>query len=329
MTGRVSALVVTYEHGAYVRDAILSILSQTRPVDEVVVVDDGSPDETIAQVRAVADERVRIIALPHRGLEHVAETYNTGIAACTGDIIAFCEGDDRWPADRLARQVPAFDDSAVVLSHGRYAVIGARGTLLHSGVGPQIHIPRGAYDPLPYILRASYIMLVTVAARTDALRASGGFGQLGESHGDYPTYLALAQRGLFHYQPVALGEWRRHGASAVYRLAGTPSAAAECAKLALEVRAKTGRTDLPSRQAIERTWMEHQARHAWGAARVLLVGGRHAEARHIVLRGLRLRSSLTMKLRLLLALAAAVLHLDLEAIARLRTGRSVFSEVDR
>lgn len=329
MTVRVSALVVTYEHGAYVREAISSILAQTRPVDEVVVVDDGSPDDTIAEVRAVADERVRIIALPHRGLEHVAETYNTAIAACTGDIIAFCEGDDRWPSDRLARQVPAFDDQEVVLSHGRYSVIGARGTLLHPGVGPPIAIPRGAYDPLPYILRASYIMLVTVAARTEALKASGGFGQLGESHGDYPTYLALAQRGLFHYQPVALGQWRRHGTSAVYRLAGTPSAAAECARLALAVRAQVGRADLPSPKMIQRTWLEHQARHAWGAARVLLVEGRRGDARRIVLSGLRLPSSLSMRLRLLLALAAAVLHLDLEALARLRTGRSVFSEVDR
>lgn len=326
---RVSALVVTYEHGAYVVEAVSSILSQTRPVDEVVVVDDGSPDDTVERVRAIGDARVRVIALPHRGLEHVAETYNAGIDVCTGDVIAFCEGDDRWPADKLERQLPAFDDAAVVLAHGRYAVIGARGSLLHPGVGPPIAIPRGTYDPLPYMLRASYIMLVTVAARTAALRAGGGFGQLGGSHGDYPTYLALAERGLFHYQPVALGEWRRHGASAVYRLAGAPSAAPECAALALAVRERSGRTDLPSPDAIRRTWSEHQARHAWGTARVLLIGGRHAEARRLVLEGLCLPSSVSLKVRLLLALVAAVLHLDLERIARVRTGRSVFSEVER
>jgi len=329
VTLRVSALVVTYAHAAYVREALTSIMSQTRPVDEIVVVDDGSPDDTLTEVRAVADDRFRILARPHAGLEQVAETYNAGIAACTGDVIAFCEGDDRWPLDKLERQLPAFDDPDVVLSHGRYAVIGARGSPLHPGVAPQIAIPEGAYDPLPYMLRASYIMLVTVATRRNALVASGGLHQLGSTHGDYPTYLALAERGKFHYTSAALGEWRRHGRSAVYQLAGAPSSAEECARLAIAARERTGRTDLPSAIEIRRMWDVHRARHAWYTARVLLLGGRRAEARRLVLSGLQLPSSIGIKLRLALALAASILPLDLEAVARAITGRSVFSELER
>lgn len=326
---RVSALVVTYEHGKYVRETITRILAQTRPVDEVIVVDDGSPDDTLAEIGAVADARVRIMAREHAGLEHVAETYNTGIAACTGDVIAFCEGDDRWPADKLALQLPAFEDPAVVLSHGRYSVIGARGTLLHPGVAPQIPIPEGSYDPLPYILRASYIMLVTVMARRNALVASGGLHQLGNTHGDYPTYLALAERGKFHYRSLPLGEWRRHGRSAVYMLAGAPSASDECARLAIAVRRRLDRPDLPSPREIQRKWDEHRARHAWFTARVLLLGKRHAEARRMLLDAFRLPSTPGIKLRLVLALVATLVPIDLEAVARLVTGRSVFSELER
>jgi hypothetical protein len=326
---RISALLVTYNHGAFIQETIGSVFAQTHAVDEVVVTDDGSSDDTLERVRAIGDRRIRILALPHRGVEHLAETYNTGIAECTGDVIAMLEGDDRWPARKLESQLRGFEDPRVVLAHGRYAVIGARGTLLHPGVAPQIPIPSGAYDPLPYILRGNYIMPVTVIARADTLRAVGGFSQLGGSHGDYPTWLAMAERGWFHNQPTAVGEWRRHDQSIVYLLAGAPSAAAEQARQAIAARERSGRSDLPSVREIERMWLEHRARAVWSNARVLLIEGRFAEARALVGPALLLHSSRGMRLRLLLVAVGALLHVSIEPLARLVTGRSVFSELHR
>lgn len=325
---RVSALVVTYNHGRYVAEALRSALAQSYPVDEVVVVDDGSDDDTLHRARSIVDPRVRVLELPHRGIDALAETYNAGLRACAGDLVAILEGDDRWPQGKLELQVPAFADPGVVLSHGLYAVIGAQGTLLHSGVGPSIHIPRGAYDPRPYVFRASYIMPVTAVIRRDSLLEIGGFRQAGV-HGDYATFLALAERGWFHFQPVVLGEWRRHSTSLVYRLAGLDVEGFDrSVKLALEARSRATGEDLPSLDDVRRSWADAYARMIWQSARIYLLNRRHAEARRFLLPALRRSCSLRMRARLLLATVAAVLRVDLEPLARLVTGRSVFAELD-
>ena len=115
----------------------------------------------------------------------------------------------------------------------------------------------------------------------------------------------------------------------MYRLAGAPSAAAEQARSAIAARERSGRTDLPSVAEIDRMWLEHRARHAWFTARVLLIEGRYREARALLGPALRLPSSPKIRLRLLLVSVAALLHVNVEPIARLVTGRSVFSELDR
>lgn len=324
----VSALVVTYDHGRYVAEALRSALSQTVPPDEVILVDDGSEDDTLEQARSVADPRIRIIALPHRGIDALAETYNAGIAACRGDLVAILEGDDRWPPRKLELQTPVFGDRALVLSHGRYAVIGAQGRVLHPGVGPSIAIPDGTYDPRPYILRASYIMPVTAVMRREALRACG-FRQAGV-HGDYATFLALAELGQFHFQRAVLGEWRRHSASVVHRLAGLDLEGFDLSiSLALAARARAqADASLPSPAEIVRSWSDAYARMVWQAARIYLLNARYGEARRFLVPALRRPCSPALRARLLLATAAAFLRVNVEPLARLITGRSVFAELD-
>jgi len=330
MTLRTSALIVTYQHARYVVEAITSALTQTRPPDEVVVADDGSSDGTLDTVREIADPRVRIVALPHRGIESLAQTYDRGVDACSGDIVAFLEGDDRWPRDKLERQLACFADADVVLAHGWYSVIGANGALLHPGVAPGIHVPEGAYDARPYLLRASYIMPVTAAVRRSAVLAAGGFRQLSATpHWDYPTFLALSEQGRFAFLPRVLGEWRRHGRSATFRLAGADLAGVELSRrLALDARDRMTGNALPSLDTIMRSWDEAYAHMIWQSARILLLDRRYAEARALAMGALHRRAPLALRARLLLAATASVLHLPVESLARIVAGRSVFKELD-
>ena len=327
---RVSALIVTYQHERYVSEAIESALGQTRPPDEVVVVDDGSSDRTLEVVGELADPRVRVIALPHRGIEMLAQTYDRGVEACTGHVVALLEGDDRWPRDKLERQLPLFADPNVVLAHGRYAVIGANGGLLHAGVAPGLPIPAGTYDARPFLLRASYIMSVTAVLRRSALLAAGGFRQLRATpHWDHPTFLALSEQGNFAYTASVVGEWRRHARSATFRLAGADLAGIEISRrLALDARERMEGDGLPGRTEIERAWDDAHAQMMWQSARILLLAGRHAEARALAAAALRRRASPSLRARLLLAVAASVLRVPLEPIARMVAGRSVFRELD-
>lgn len=326
----VSALMVTFDHAAHVVEAIRSALAQTHPVDEVVLVDDGSTDGTVERARSVEDPRLRIFEQPHRGLEGLAETYNAGLRACRSELVGILEGDDLWPRDRLERQLPAFADPDVVLAHGPYAVIGARGTLLHPRVEPVEGLPPGPYDALPRHLLGSYVMAVTVTLRRAALLEAGGFRQLGRTpHWDYPTFLALAERGRFWNGKDVVGVWRKRAGSATHALAGSePEGAALARDLALATRARlVDRADLPSPENIERSWADFFARDAWQAGRIMLVGRRYAEVRALARRALGQPCSTGPRLRLMALWLAALLHSDIERPLRWAGRRSTLEEL--
>ena len=87
---RIAVVVPCYQHVRWVGEAVESALSQTRPPDEVVVVDDGSTDGTL-DVLAGFGSRIRVL---HGGRGGIGETYNKGIAATTCELVAFLESDD-------------------------------------------------------------------------------------------------------------------------------------------------------------------------------------------------------------------------------------------
>ncbi len=326
----VSALVVTYNHAPYVREALESVLSQTRPVDEVVVVDDASTDDTCTRVAAIGDPRVRLLRQEHRGIARLGETYNAGLAGCSGDLVVVLEGDDRWPAMKLETQVPAFADSGVVVSHGPYAVIGARGTRLRDRVVPSPEPPVGVYRALGRLLLASYVMPVTAVMRASALRAISGFRQLGATpHWDHPTFLALAELGAFSYTREVVGTWRKHGASATSVLAGRDLAGVDLSlPLVLDMRERhAAESDLPNAGEIRQSWSDAFGRQAWQVGRLLLLDRRYAEARGLALRGLRRARSAGLRLRLTGLLLAAVARTDLERWWRYAGRRSPLEEL--
>lgn len=103
----VSAVIPTYDRGAFLGEAIASALGQTYPVLEVVVVDDGSPMPHEA-MREGIDPRVRYLRLPTNQGANAAR--NAGIAAARGDVVAMLDDDDVWLPTKLARQVPTLVD---------------------------------------------------------------------------------------------------------------------------------------------------------------------------------------------------------------------------
>lgn len=327
---RITALIVSYQQRRYVEEAIRSVLGQTRAADEIVLVDDGSTDGTPEAAERAGGGAVRVIARDHHGIARLADTYNAGLAASRGDLISILEADDRWLPGKLATHAAAMSDPTIVLAHGPYAVIGARGTRLRDRVDPVVALPEGAYEALPKLLLASYVMPVTATFRRSALEQIGGFAQLGATpHVDYPTALALAGTGRFVHVGTVLAEWRKHGGSGTTTLAGVDlEGAGLCSALALQARDAAAREDLPTRAEIERAWRAAQGRQIWSAARLLLRAGRHAEARSL-LRQARLRDyPRGLQARLLAARLAALTGTNLEGLARLGRGASVFDELE-
>lgn len=101
---RVSVVIAAYNGAAFLREAIDSALAQTYPNVEVIVVDDGSKDQSGAIATSYGDQ-IRYYYQKNAG---TAAARNTGIRIATGDLIALLDQDDRWLPHKLERQVPLF-----------------------------------------------------------------------------------------------------------------------------------------------------------------------------------------------------------------------------
>jgi glycosyltransferase involved in cell wall biosynthesis len=88
----------------YLAEALESVLAQTRPPCDVVVVDDGSSDRTVALAQRYGP-RVRCVSQAAAG---IGAARNRGVAEAGGELLAFLDSDDTWPVDRLERQLEAF-----------------------------------------------------------------------------------------------------------------------------------------------------------------------------------------------------------------------------
>lgn len=99
----VSVIIPTYNHGRFLKEAIDSVLDQgTEAEIEIIVVDDGSTDDTPLVLAGIGDPRVRCFRIPNSGR---AVARNEGLAHARGDFIAFLDSDDRWDPDKLERQL--------------------------------------------------------------------------------------------------------------------------------------------------------------------------------------------------------------------------------
>jgi glycosyltransferase involved in cell wall biosynthesis len=118
----VSVIVPVFEMARFLPDAIASIEAQGRDDVEIIVVDDGSRDDT-PQVIATLGDRVVAARQPNRG---PAAARNHGIDIARGELIAFLDADDLWPAGKLARQLDRLTsepDLDVVLGRIQYVAL--------------------------------------------------------------------------------------------------------------------------------------------------------------------------------------------------------------
>jgi glycosyltransferase involved in cell wall biosynthesis len=120
----VTAVVRSYNRADYLREAIDSVLAQTRLPDQVVVVDDGSTDAT-CDVLASYSGLVEVLRLPHSG--NPAAVLNAGLRAARGDLVALLDCDDLWLPHKLARQVDLFANPDVGLVYANVCLLSLDG----------------------------------------------------------------------------------------------------------------------------------------------------------------------------------------------------------
>ncbi|WP_204138432.1 glycosyltransferase family A protein [Halomicronema sp. CCY15110] len=104
MKPEVSVIIPVYNGAKFLREAIANVEAQTHPNLEIIVVDDGSTDDTAAVARSLGN-RLRYL---HQVNQGPAAARNRGLQAAQGEFIAFLDVDDQWPADKLKHQLAAF-----------------------------------------------------------------------------------------------------------------------------------------------------------------------------------------------------------------------------
>lgn len=186
---RVSTIIPTYNRAGIVPRAIESALAQTWSDHEVVVVDDGSRDDTPRAVGAYGD-RVRYVRQDNAGLPAAR---NAGVQVATGDAFALLDDDDTWAPDKLAAQVEyleAHPDIGMVLTEiVRFAPDGSERGRSHRREA----LPAdGAV--LPWVLRHPQMIPSTAVYRREVHDAVGGFDESLRTGEDQDFYLKVALR---------------------------------------------------------------------------------------------------------------------------------------
>jgi glycosyltransferase involved in cell wall biosynthesis len=126
---RISTVMAAFNAGPYVAEALDSVLGQTFPPQEVIVVDDGSTDATPEVLRRYAD-RIHLIRRQNSG---PARAFNAGIAEASGDALAFIDADDLWAPEKLE-----FQCNVLASNDDVEAVFGAIQQFVSPDVDPEI-----------------------------------------------------------------------------------------------------------------------------------------------------------------------------------------------
>lgn len=170
---KVSVILPTYNRAHLIRRAIDTVLSQTYGDFELIVVDDGSTDDTKEIVKSVQDPRLRFVQ--HTENRGGSAARNTGIGMARGDYIAFQDSDDEWSLDKLARQVETMERSAPEVG-----VVYSGFWLIHDGRTSYIPYPRISRESgriHSELLRENFVTTPSILVKKASLLKSGLFDE--------------------------------------------------------------------------------------------------------------------------------------------------------
>lgn len=213
----VSIISPTYNHAKFISDCVESVLAQTYTNWEMLIIDDGSTDNTfaIASEYAEKDNRIKAFTQKNIGIFRLGESYNFALQQSKGKYIAILECDDLWYPDKLEKQIAILEQQPqCVLSWGK-AYLSAIDLSSDYYLAPRntedqslfYNRPVGRF--LKKFIYSTLIPALTIVIRKDALVEIGGFQQgYNLPLVDIPTTLELLMKGEFAFVDQPLGRWR-------------------------------------------------------------------------------------------------------------------------
>jgi glycosyltransferase involved in cell wall biosynthesis len=295
----ISAVVAAYQAERFIAEALESILGQSCPPDEVIVVDDGSTDGTAAELDRFAG-RIRIVRQPNRGCP---AAFNTAFREARGDFVAMCGADDIWEPHKLEWQIET------IRSHPQVDVLCGHAVLVGRVQEDHLRPPAaGVLDSTLFreaLFRENCVCAPSVLIRRSLFERLGPFV---EDFGadDYEYWFRCLRAGAqFYYDPRTLMRWRQHGSN----LSGRYAWMDECA---CQVR-RWYEADVANREVV----CEGFAPVLFRVARRLVDDDRPAQARQTFREALRYRRGGTVSNNIRALVWIAVLGLPARVRQRL------------
>ena len=200
----VSTIIPVYNGAAFVAEAIDSALAQEGVDQEIIVVDDGSTDQT-PTILASYGNRIRVIRQPNAGQ---ARARNAGMAAARGQWIAFLDADDVWLPDKLIRQLQACDG---------FDWCSTNAIFFNTAAGQQwIRYPESedyTGDVFETLLVANIVIISSAIVRRKQIDRIGGFNPRYPGLEDWDFWIRLGRICQLKYLPVPLVKYRLHQSS--------------------------------------------------------------------------------------------------------------------
>ena len=204
----VTVIIPAYRAAATIRRALASIAAQTLKPRAVVVVDDGSPDETFATANACRDLLRGIdFKLLKQANAGAGAARNRALNEVYTKYVAFLDADDEWMNDKLARSMTYLrDDNYVLIAHDSIEVTGEASERIECA-----KLFQASAAPFVGLYCRGFLDTTTVVARLDAIREAGGFDTTLPNAQDFELWLAiLADPGAkFYVFPDVLSRYHR------------------------------------------------------------------------------------------------------------------------
>ena len=212
----VSVIIPAYGHADLIGETLDSVLAQTFDDYEIIVIDDGSPDDTAGAVEAVSRRSPRPIRYERQENRGQGGARNVGLKLARGEFVAYLDDDDLWPADKLEWQIECLRrDDQLGLVWGEHSVLLPDGGEFH-------HQPRFVDMPegeahAAFLYKNRIMSPGQTLIRRSALERVGGFDESIWGADDWDLYLRLAKVTTFAFDPRLALRYREHARNASRR----------------------------------------------------------------------------------------------------------------
>lgn len=207
---KVSVICTCFNHEQYVSSSLQSVLDQTYSNYELIVVDDGSTDNSVKTIERFINSYPQISFIRLDKNQGICQAFNSAFKICNGDIIIDLAADDVLMPDRLSNGVAAFNkldkSYGVIFSDAEWIDGKGRHLFFHSDKYPHTTIPEG--NVYEHLIERYFICSPTMMFRREVVEALGGYDET-LTYEDFDFWIRSSRHFSYHYQPDVLVKKRK------------------------------------------------------------------------------------------------------------------------